>query len=237
MSGVVPTEAMLEQNLQGKGGSTLLFEQEGALHEGWWFGGVGNRKGFVTSPFAWDGFGVVCLPLLESEEFGWGGWWGEGVRLGCNLEFIEDVVFAGRTRPVIREDAWVRHLCSGFRWFGEFAWEVEEGEVDNWGEVEENGECGGERGGQGEIVVFVKGEEGRVEEWGWEEEGGVSVGERGKLLCSQGGSFGIGAQFVGVHAEALGNDVVVLSNDEGCDVVVRVGERVEEDGGRCVSRI
>ena len=157
--------------------------------------------------------------------------------MGCDPEFIEDVVFAGRTGPVMRKDVWVQHLCSGFRWFGKFAWEVEEGEVDNWGEVEENRECGGERGGRGEIVVFVKGEEGRVEEWGWEEEGGVSVGERGELLCSQGGGFGIGVQFVGVHAEALGNDVVVLSNDEGCDVVVRVGERVEEDGGRCVSRI
>ena len=63
------------------------------------------------------------------------------------------------------------------------------------------------------------------------------MGERGELLCSQGGGFGIGAQFVGVRAEALGNNVVVLSNDEGCDIVVRVGERVEEDGGGCVSRI
>jgi len=173
-----------------------LFEQEGALHEGRRFRGVGNRKGFVTRPFAWDGFGVVCLPLLESKEFGWGGWWGEGVRLGCDLGFIKDVVFVGRTGPVMRKDAWVWHLCSVFWWFGEFAWEVEEGEVDNQGEVEKNGECGGKRGCRGEIVVFVKGEEGRVEEWGWEEEGGVSVGERGKLLCSQGGGFGIGAQFV-----------------------------------------
>ena len=106
-AGVVPTEAVLEEDLQGYGQGTSLFQGERPLHEWGWGGRIWDWNELLRGPLARDGLGVILLPQVECEEFRRNRGWGcDGMVLRGDSYLIQSAVLPWGARPVTGE-------CSG----------------------------------------------------------------------------------------------------------------------------